>query len=68
MKVGARGSLIGHAARAKAYYLRHITHGSSDANCIKTLKALTEAMSADSVVMIADMVMSATTQRWAWPC
>jgi hypothetical protein len=38
-------------------------HDYSDANCIKILKRLADAMTADSVVLIADMVLSATTHE-----
>ncbi|KAI9728587.1 MAG: hypothetical protein M1834_007615 [Cirrosporium novae-zelandiae] len=42
---------------AKAYYIRRIMHDYSDANCVLILKRLAEAMSADSVVLISDMVI-----------
>ncbi|MCJ1395327.1 hypothetical protein MMC18_008211 [Xylographa bjoerkii] len=44
---------------AKAYYLRRVLHNWSDTKCIAILKPLAEAMSADSVLLVSDMVMPA---------
>jgi hypothetical protein len=43
---------------AKAYYLRNVMHNYSDAVCSEILKQLTKAMSADSVVLIAEKIVS----------
>ncbi|OQU97333.1 hypothetical protein CLAIMM_03279 [Cladophialophora immunda] len=42
---------------AKAYFLRRVMHDYSDDNCVKILSRLRDAMSPDSKVLIADMVM-----------
>ena len=42
---------------AKAYFLRRIIHDYSDANCVKILGHLRDAMEKDSKILIADMVM-----------
>ncbi|KIX95069.1 uncharacterized protein Z520_09379 [Fonsecaea multimorphosa CBS 102226] len=42
---------------AKAYFLRRVMHDYSDANCVLILSHLRDAMSPDSKVLIADMVM-----------
>jgi hypothetical protein len=42
---------------AKAYFLRRIMHDYSDANCVKILCHLRDAMAEDSKILIADMVM-----------
>ncbi|KIX09480.1 uncharacterized protein Z518_00560 [Rhinocladiella mackenziei CBS 650.93] len=42
---------------AKAYFIRRIMHDYSDENCTKILRQIRDAMSPDSKVLIADMVM-----------
>lgn len=45
------------AKGAKAYLLRRIVHDWADDVCIKILKHISDAMSKDSVVLIADVVL-----------
>jgi hypothetical protein len=42
---------------AKAYYLRRVLHGYSDANCVKILSNTRDAMEADSKLLIAEMLV-----------
>jgi hypothetical protein len=42
---------------AKAYYLRRVLHGYSDANCVRILSNTREAMEADSKLLIAEMLV-----------
>lgn len=49
---------------AKAYYLRNIMHDWPDAKCVDILKQLRNAMSADSVILIDEMVLPDTGASW----
>lgn len=42
---------------AKAYYPCRITHGYSDANCVKILKHIRDAMAEDSKLLISEMLI-----------
>jgi hypothetical protein len=52
---------------ARAYYLRHVLHGYSDSVDVLILSQLAKAMKPDSIVLIADMVMSARVGEADFP-
>jgi demethylsterigmatocystin 6-O-methyltransferase len=49
---------------AKVFYLRNILHNWSDANCKIILEQLREALAADSVILVDDVVIPPTGSHW----
>jgi demethylsterigmatocystin 6-O-methyltransferase len=49
---------------AKFYYLRHIMHDWPDADCIRILQQIIPVMSADSLILIDEVVLPDTKVPW----